>query len=74
MAKLGIVEEEADESAYWLELIIESEMLKKTQVTPLLTEADEITAIISVSRKTVRRKGAGKVASSNRNSKIETRK
>ena len=74
LAKLGIVEEEADESAYWLELIIESGILKKAQVVPLLVEADEITAIISASRKTVRRRGASPAASSNRNSKIETRK
>ena len=74
MAKLGIVEEEADESAYWLELITESGMLKKAQVAPLLAEADEITAIISASRKTVRRRGATPAAASNRKSKIENRK
>jgi len=35
IAKLGVVEEEADESAYWLELIIEGQLLKATIVEPL---------------------------------------
>jgi len=51
-AKLGIVEEEADESVYWLELIAESELMKPAQVRALLVEACEITAIIVSSIKT----------------------
>jgi len=43
IAKLGIVEEEADESAFWLELIIEGELLKESDVQPLLDEANELT-------------------------------
>ena len=35
ISKLGIVEEEADESAFWLEMIIEGELLKKQRVEPL---------------------------------------
>jgi len=50
IAKLGIVEEEADESAYWLEIIIEGELLKKSLVDSLLKEANEILAIIISSR------------------------
>ena len=73
-AKLGIVEEEADESAYWLELVIESGMLKKTVVEPLMTEANEITAIISASRKTLSRRTATTPASTNRKSKSANRK
>jgi len=49
---LGIVEEEADESCYWLELIIEGKILPEEQVASLLEEANEITAIIVASRKT----------------------
>lgn len=52
VAKLGIVIEEADESGYWLEMIIESELLKKSLVEPLLTEANELTAIMVASHKT----------------------
>ena len=51
LAKLGIVEEEADESAFWLEVIIEDGMLKKDRVSPLLREADELVAIMVASRK-----------------------
>lgn len=51
IAKLGIVEEEADESCFWLELIVEAEMLKPQRVHPLLKEANELTAIIAQSRK-----------------------
>lgn len=50
IAKLGIVEEEADESCLWLELIIESELMKKNLVEELLKEANEITAIIVASK------------------------
>ena len=52
ISKLGIVEEEADESCYWLELIIEGKILPEEQVASLLEEANEITAIIVASRKT----------------------
>ena len=51
-AKLGIVEEESDESVFWLELIAESELMKPAQVRALLVEACEITAIIVSSIKT----------------------
>ncbi len=51
IAKLGIVEEEADESTYWMELIIEGGLLKKRIVQPLLDESNEIVAIMAASRK-----------------------
>lgn len=50
-AKLGIVEEEADESAFWLELIIESSLMAEERVGPLLQEAGELVAIMTASRK-----------------------
>ena len=50
IAKLGVVEEEADESAFWMELIIEAGLLKGRQVEPLLTEAVELTKIMASSR------------------------
>lgn len=52
IAKLGIVEEEADESCYWLELIRDGGMLPTGQIESILNEANEITAIIVASRKT----------------------
>jgi len=50
IAKIGIVEEEADESAFWLELIIDGAFLNENQVKPLLSEATELTKIMASSR------------------------
>jgi len=50
IAKLGIVEEEADESCLWMELIIESGLMEEKLVASLLKEASEITAIIASSK------------------------
>ena len=52
IAKLGTVEEEADETAFWLELIIEGSLLTAAQVQPLSNEAGEIVAITAASKKT----------------------
>jgi four helix bundle protein len=51
IAKLGVVEEEADETAFWLELIIDSALLTQARIHPLLTEAWELVAIMAASRK-----------------------
>jgi len=50
IAKLGTVEEEADESGLWMELIIESGLMEEKLVTGLLKEASEITAIMDSSK------------------------
>ncbi len=55
ISKLAIVEEEADETLYWLELIIESELLTETRLQGLMREFDEILAMIVASQKTLRR-------------------
>ena len=54
VSKLSIVLEEADESYFWLQFIIDEKLLKKELVEPLLKEADELTAIFISSRKTAR--------------------
>ena len=64
--KLTIVEEEVDESAFWLELLAEHKLLPPAHVEALHAEAGEITAIMVASRKTLLRK--------DRESKIENRK
>ena len=56
IAKLGIVEEEADETAYWLELVIEGGLLEKGVVEPLVQEANEFVAIMASSKKTASRR------------------
>jgi four helix bundle protein len=52
IAKLGTVEEEADESAFWLELIIDAGLMSDSKIRPLLNEASEIVAIMASSKKT----------------------
>jgi len=52
IAKLGAVEEEADESAFWLDLIIDSSLIDERKVRPLLNEASELVAIMASSKKT----------------------
>ena len=54
VSKLSIVIEEADESCYWLELIIEGDLLPKEKVEALLDEANQITAMMVASRKTAK--------------------
>ena len=51
IAKIGIVEEEADESCFWLELIIDSGLPNEDRIRPLLSEAGELVAIMAASRK-----------------------
>jgi four helix bundle protein len=53
-SKLAIAEEEADESGYWLELILDAGMLERSLVDPLLQEANELTAILAASVRTVK--------------------
>lgn len=52
VAKLGTVEEEADETAYWMELITEAGLLPDARVAPLHDEAEQIRSIIARSRLT----------------------
>jgi len=54
VSKLSIVLEETDESFFWLEFIIDENLLKINLVEFLLKEADELTAIFISSRKTAR--------------------
>ena len=53
-AKLGIVEEECDESSYWMELLAESGIVKQELLEGLMGEANEITAMVVASIRTAR--------------------
>ena len=55
ISKMGIVEEEADESLYWLEMTIEAGLLDKQRINPLMTEAGEIAAITVASIRTAKK-------------------
>ena len=52
-SKLGIVEEEADESAFWIELLSDAGIMWARRLANLLDEANQLTAIMVASRKTV---------------------
>ena len=55
VAKMGIVEEEIDETMYWLEVFIEIGTLKAEAAETILKEADELLAIVVASIKTARK-------------------
>jgi four helix bundle protein len=53
-AKMKIVEEECDESVYWMELLIESGTVKAELLEDLMNEGDEILSVVVASIKTAR--------------------
>ena len=52
--KLRIVEEECDESLFWMELLVDNLLVKPSRLSDLMKEADEILAIVVASAKTAR--------------------
>jgi four helix bundle protein len=52
--KLRIVEEECDESLFWMELLVENKFVKASRLSGLIREANEILAIVVASAKTAR--------------------
>jgi four helix bundle protein len=64
--KLGIVEEEADESLFWLEFIADAGLISAKKLEDLISEANQLTAIMVASRRTAK--------NSNRQSEIVNRK
>ena len=55
IAKMGIVEEEADESGYWMELIVGAGLMSAKRVQALMKESDELVAIAVASINTARK-------------------
>jgi four helix bundle protein len=64
--KLGIVEEEADETVFWLQFLVDSRMVREVRLKDLIEEARQLTAIFVASRETAKR--------NNRQSAIDNRK
>ena len=62
IAKMGIVEEEGDETLFWLELLEESELVSATKLAAIKQEANELIAITVASIKTARRNRASNSA------------
>ncbi|MHC4986552.1 MAG: four helix bundle protein [Planctomycetota bacterium] len=56
VAKMGIVEEELDESLYWMGLICDEKLVNPRRLNPLMAEADELLAMTVASIKTARPK------------------
>jgi len=54
VSKMGTVEEEADETIYWMELLIDAEIVKRARIADLLDEADQILSIVISSIKTAK--------------------
>jgi four helix bundle protein len=54
VGKLKIVEEEGDESLYWMELLVESSIMPQRRLAALMSEGDEIVSIIVAAIKTTR--------------------
>jgi len=57
LSKLGTVEEEADESLFWQEVLIESGVVKARLLADLMREGNEIVSIVFAARKTTRARG-----------------
>ena len=54
ISRIGIVEEESDETSFWLDIIPETKNAQSEKVSPLLNEARELTAIFTASHKTAK--------------------
>ena len=71
IAKMGIVEEESDETLFWLELLEESEVVSATKLAAIKQEANELIAITIASIKTARRNRGSNSALRTPNSAFE---
>jgi len=75
VSKLGIVEDEADESIYWFELMVDGGIVVPDRIEGIKKEANELLAMTVASIKTMRaRQQYGEVALANPKSKIQNPK
>jgi four helix bundle protein len=74
LAKLAIVEEEADETIYWLELLVQAKVLSADKVQHLINESNEIVAMTVASIKTLRIRNNRGAVTGNPKSKIQNPK
>ncbi|HEX5484188.1 MAG TPA: four helix bundle protein, partial [Terriglobia bacterium] len=58
ISKVGIVVEEADETAFWLELLSDAGIVRKDRLESLLAEANELVRIFAASRETAKTRRA----------------
>ena len=55
VSKMGTVEEEADETIYWMELLVDTGIVKPKRIADLMSEADQILSIVVASIRTAKR-------------------
>ena len=55
LSKLAIVIEEADESAFWLELLVDAGLVSESKLSDLKSEANQLVAIFNASRSTAKK-------------------
>ena len=55
ISKISVVTEEADETLFWFELLVESDLIKLPAVQPLMSECEELLRIFSASLTTAKR-------------------
>jgi len=56
IAKIGVVVEEADETVLWLELLVDTDIVRENRMNKLLAEANELLAIFAASQYTARKR------------------
>ena len=59
--KLKVVEEECDESLFWMQLLVDNNLIRQSQLRELMEEGDQLLAIVVSSAKTARFSGSAKI-------------
>jgi len=54
LSRLGVVEEEIDESLYWMEMLVEGGLIEQQRLAALMKEANEIASIVVAAIKTTK--------------------
>ena len=55
VAKVGVVVEEADETVFWLELLVETGIVERNRMESLVVEAEQLLAIFAASQRTAKK-------------------
>ncbi len=71
ISKLSIVEEETDETIFWMEILVEAGIMKKDLLSDLMEEANQILAIVIKSKITTKQNQKNNKKFENRNSQFE---
>jgi four helix bundle protein len=72
IARTGVVIEEADETVFWLEFLIEAEVVPKSRLDALLAETNELVRIFSASRQTAQKRRSKNVTSKRNDAAVQS--